>query len=251
MASMCFGLLDASDNRFGLSEAQQNAGVNPAEWGIRTPGKAVLDAPTIPESRIAMPFRTYHWGENADIMAAHAAAYPITARPVDPITARIVGGPVAGTVKAAPAPARPSVTLVTGNGGQADNPGPEDDGPGDPVGEYLTIDDPGPEISADITGPDAEIEAEPGDAEFEFADAPEKMTPDQARAAFATQLAEWTAQGRETFAPRDLYPLMEQTGMSRAWIQARIKNACEADNPVIERDDSAGVYRLLTPAGQR
>jgi hypothetical protein len=250
MASMCFGLLDAADNRFGLSEAQQNAGVNPAEWGIRTPGKAVLDAPTIPESRLAMPFRTYHWGENADVMAAHAAAYPITARPVDPITAQIVGGPVTAAVAAAPAPARPAVTLtrVTDDGGQGDNADLDDDGPGDPVGEYLTIEDPSPEISADITGPDAEIEADPGDAEFEFADAPEKMTPDQARGAFAGQLAAWAAEGRETFAPRDLYPLMEQTGMSRAWIQGRIKDACEADNAVIERDDSAGVYRRGAPA---
>ena len=34
------------------------------------------------------------------------------------------------------------------------------------------------------------------------------------------------------------------TGMSRAWIQARLKEACEADNGPIERDDNAGIYRL-------
>ena len=70
------------------------------------------------------------------------------------------------------------------------------------------------------------------------------MTPEDARAAFADQLAAWAGEGRETFAPRDLRPLMTATGMSRAWVQARLKEACEADGSPVERDDNAGVYRL-------
>jgi hypothetical protein len=251
MASMCFGLNDAKDCSYGLSEAQQDAGVNPAEWGTRYPGKAVLDAPTIPLDRIAMPLRTYSWGENADLMTAHAAAYPISARPVDPITAQICGGSTAGAVPAAPVPARPAVTLTRASGDehQADDAGSgEDDGPGNPVAEYLTIEDPSPDISADIPGPDAPIEADPDDAEFEFTDDGQKMTPDDARAEFARQLAAFAAEGRETFAPRDLYGLMERTGMKRGWLQARLKEACEADNPPIERDDNGGVYRILPGA---
>lgn len=256
MASMCFGLNDAGSNRYGLSTAQQDAGVDPSEWGTRYPGKAVLDAPTIPLDRIAMPLRTYSWGDNADLMAAHAAAYPISARPVDPITAQIVGGPAApaapatAAVPAAPAP-RPVAVLTRASGDehQGDNPAADDDdeGPGDPCAEYLTIPDPSPDISEDITDADAPIEPDPDDAEFEFTGTAEKMTPDDARAEFARQLADWAAEGRAEFAPRDLRDLMDRTGMSRAWVQARLKDACETDNPPIERDDNGGVYRLLSP----
>lgn len=244
MASMCFGLNDAADCRYGLSEAQQNAGVNPAEWGIRTPGKAVLDAPTIPENRIAMPLRTFHWGENADQMEAHAAAYPASHRPPDPITAQICGGTTMPATPA-PSPARDTITLTrpaTDDDGQADEP--EDS---NPIADYLTTEDPSPDITAQPVDPDEPIPADPDDEPFEF-DRGERMSPEAARAAFADQLAAWAAEGRETFAPRDLRDLMTRTGMSRAWIQARLKEACEADSAPIERDDNAGVYRLRTLA---
>jgi hypothetical protein len=242
MASMCFGLQDAADCRFGLSEAQQNAGVNPAEWGIRTPGKAVLDAPTIPESRIAMPLRTFHWGENADLMTEHAAAYPASARPPDPITAQICGG----TPSPAPAAAgqREAVTLTRATAAAADVEHQDQADDDDPCAEYLTGEDPSPDITAAVADPDAPIEPGPDDEPFEFGDDTGKMTPEDARAAFADQLAAWAGEGRETFAPRDLRPLMTATGMSRAWVQARLKEACEADGSPVERDDNAGVYRL-------
>jgi hypothetical protein len=252
MASMCFGLNDAADCKFGLSEAQQEANVNPAEWGTRYPGKAVLDAPTIPLDRIAMPLRTYAWGDNADLMAAHAAAYPASERPVDPITAQICSGAPAGKVPAAPVPARPSVKITRPTCTDDDEhqgTAPDEDDPGDPVGEVLaTVEDPSPLITADITDPfKAPIEPEPDDAEFEFAeDEHRKMTPEDARAEFAAELAAFASEGRETFSPKDLYGLMERTGMSRAWIQARLRDACEADNPPIERDENGGTYRLLT-----
>lgn len=256
MASMCFGLNDAADCRYGLSEKQQEAGVNPAEWGIRTPGKAVLDAPTIPESRVAMPLRTFHWGENADLMTEHAAAYPASARPVDAITAQMICG---GTPSPAPAPAGPpaaddghreAVTLTRAadvdDEHQADDDQADD---GDPCAEYLTAEDPSPDITVQLADPDAPIEPGPDDEPFEFADDTGKMTPDDARTAWADQLAAWAAEGRETFAPRDLRDLMARTGMSRAWVQARLKEACEADNGPIERDDNAGTYRLKVPVG--
>jgi hypothetical protein len=244
MASMCFGLNDPNDCRFGLSDRQQELGVNPAEWGIRTPGKAVLDAPTIPESRIAMPMRTFHWGENAELMTAHAAAYPAAARPPDPITAQICGGTTMPAITPAPGLARDTVTLTRpadpDDDGQADE---HDNDDTDPCAEYLTGEDPSPDITALAVDPDAPIQASPDDEPFEF-DQPEKMSPEDAREAFAGQLAAWTAEGRETFTPRDLRDLMTRTGMSRAWVQARLKEACEADNAPIERDDNAGTYRL-------
>jgi hypothetical protein len=257
MASMCFGLNDPLDCKYGLSEAQLNAGVNPAEWGIRHPGKAVLDAPTIPEELITMPLRTYDWGGNADIMAAHAAAYPASSRPVDPITAQICGGPALASgpltqvIPEAPAaaPVRPVVTLTTAAAGpddQADE-ADQDDVLGNPVAEYIGSDDddPSPDITAEATaaGPDAPIEPGPDDEPFEF-DTGQKMSPEDARAVFAAQLAEWRAGGRESFAPRDFGEVMSRTGMGRAWVQARLKDAIEADSPVIERDDSERCYRF-------
>jgi hypothetical protein len=248
MASMCFGLNDAADARYGLSEKQQEAGVNPAEWGIRTPGKAVLDAPTIPENRIAMPMRTFHWGENADVMAEHAAAYPAAARPPDPITAQICGGT---TMPALTGPSTDRDTVNLTRPAEHDDDQGDDDlaaADDDPVAEYLTAEDPSPDITAQHVDPDAPIEANPDDEPFEF-DQPEKMDPAAAREAFASQLAAWADEGRETCAPRDFRTLMATTGMSRAWIQARLKEACEADNGAIERDDNAGVYRLKVPVG--
>jgi hypothetical protein len=265
MASMCFGLNDPADNRFGLSEAQLNAGVNPAEWGTRHPGKAYLDAPTIPEGLITTPLRTYDWGGNDAAMTAHAAQWPAAMRPVDPITAKICGGPVASdgprTGLATDAPARPPLTdpswpTVTLTAPVDQAPGaddnqdqaPEDDSDpiGDPVGEYLDgADDPSPEITAAAIadGPDAPIEVEPDDIQFDFTPG-QQMSPEDARKVFADQLAEWREDGRETFAPRDFGPVMRKTGMGRAWVQARLKEAIESDAPVVERDDKQRCYRF-------
>ena len=255
MASMAFGLNDPADNRFALSEAQLNAGVNPAEWGTRHPGKAYLDAPTIPEALITTPLRTYDWGGNDALMSEHAAQWPATMRPVDPITAKICSGPVAsdgprtGLATDAPAssaPARPSVTLTE----PVDQAAEADPDPiGDPVGEYLDgTDDPSPEITAAAIadGPDAPIEGEPDDIPFDFQPGP-RMSPEDARKVFADQLAAWREDGRETFAPRDFGPVLRTTGMRRAWIQKQLKAEIEADAPTIERDDKARCYRFTDP----
>jgi hypothetical protein len=264
MASMCFGLNDPLDCKYGLSEAQLNAGVNPAEWGIRHPGKAVLDAPTIPEARITMPLRTFDWGGNADLMAAHAAEWPASMRPVDPITAQICAAPavssgprtgiMADRPAAGPAPARPVVTLAArpADDGQDQDQAPDDeDGIGDPVGEYLGTDpdDPSPDITAaaaalDDQGQAAALEASPDDEAFEF-DTGQKMTPEEARGVFAAQLATWRAEHRDSFAPRDFGTVMAKTGMGRAWVQARLREAIEADDPALVRDDNERCYRFL------
>jgi hypothetical protein len=262
MASMCFGLMDPQDCKYGLSTAQLNAGVDPSEWGTRHPGKAVLDANGIPEDRITMPLRTYDWGGNADLMNEHAAAWPASMRPVDAITAQICGGTIAaagprtGTTDGPAAVAvlgRPTVTLAAAPVPQDQDDTPEDDDEtdtddiGDPTAEYLEgAEDPSPDITAAAyaayaADPNAPIGPEPGDAPFEF-DVSEKMTPDDARAVFAAQLAAWRDAGRDEFAPKDFGDVMKTTGMGRAWIQARLKDLIDADEPALERGD--GVYRF-------
>lgn len=255
MASMCFGLNDPQDCRYGLSEAQQAAGVNPAEWGIRSPGKAVLDAPTIPVDRITMPLRTYSWGEGeraSSAMLAHATAYPAATRPVDPITARICGS--TAPARPAAAPARPSVTITAPASGHQDQDhedttmhDDDDDREemiGNPVADYLSEDtDPSPDITAQAIadGPDAPIAGEPDDMPFEFVGPAEKMTPEAARASLAELLTGWRASGMESFAPRDMRAWLATTGMGRAWLQARLREAVEAGT--LEYDpDSPGRY---------
>jgi hypothetical protein len=263
MASMCFGLSDPQDCKYGLSTAQLNAGVDPSEWGSRYPGKAVLDAETIPENRITMPLRGFDWGGNADLMTQHAAAWPASMRPVDPLTAQICNGPIAtaGPRTAPPAALavvdRPSVTLTPGPAPQADDDDDQAadvdddrDDIGDPIAEYMgDADDPSPDITeaAYLAGPDAPIEPGPDDEPFEF-DLGEKVTPDEARAILAAQLAAWREEGKESFIPNDFKHLY-RPGMSRQWIQARLKEDIESDHPTIELVDGPRTgYRFLALA---
>ncbi len=59
MAKWCFGVQDSSDASFGLSEIQAERGARPELWNNRQPGMAYLDAPGIPDERLAMPMRTF------------------------------------------------------------------------------------------------------------------------------------------------------------------------------------------------
>lgn len=99
LAKMCFGVDSSADASFGLSERQQDAGARPELWTNAQPGMAYLDAPSIPEGRIAMPMRTYAWGIDAagefdderanKAMRDHAAQWPASAKKVDATTAKL------------------------------------------------------------------------------------------------------------------------------------------------------------------
>lgn len=92
LAKMCFGVENSGDADFGLTEAQTKAGARPEQWGAKQPGMTYLDAPGMDPARIAMPMRTYAWGEDAQAaqtMTAHAAAWPATRVPADPFLERI------------------------------------------------------------------------------------------------------------------------------------------------------------------
>jgi hypothetical protein len=96
MGFWCFGLNDKDDNEFGLSDAQQEAGANPAQWGagkIQHIGKAFIDLPGIPESHIALPMRSYAYGpdlpSSTAAMREHAAKWPAESKPIDEFTLRL------------------------------------------------------------------------------------------------------------------------------------------------------------------
>lgn len=246
MASLCFGLGDPADARYGLSDKQQDAGAEPAQWGTDHPGMAYLHAPDTPADRIAMPLRTYAWGEDSAAIAAHAAQYPAAARPVDDLTAAVVGR---ADLPPAPAPGRELATLTRppapATRDDYDDETDDDMEDADVCAEYLATPDPDPGLTADIDDP---IEVQADDEPFDFVP-PVRMEPEAARAELADELAAWVADGREMFAPRDLRAVMDRTGMGRAWIQARLREALDdPDGPVWREDeDAAGVYRLRQP----
>ncbi|MCC5579124.1 hypothetical protein IMZ11_26205 [Microtetraspora sp. AC03309] len=221
LAKWCFGLENAGDAKFGLSEAQRDAGARPQLWANKQPGMSYLDAPSIPDERIAMPNRTWDWGEDDQEanarMRRHAEAWPANAKEVDEFTAIIYAnyGPDA----------------LAGDG-------QDDESEGSAVSEYVRTEDPSPEIEA---GPDDPIEAA-DDAKF-----PErtglKMEPGEARGVLLGHLQAWVREGRNEFATRDLCIVRQRTGLSRAWIIAQLNML--AEDGVIERDDARRSYRII------
>jgi hypothetical protein len=233
LAHMCFGLNDAADERFGLSDTQMDMGAHPAGWGTRFPGMAYLDCADTPQERLAMPLRTYSWGDDrtaAAAMAEHAQLYPASARPVDEITAAITGGPrttaggvtTAGTGWTAPA-SRPVAALTRAaddRDDQDDDNTYQDDEDEHVLDDYLTTDDPTPELEVDPEFPDSQVDPQDGDEPFEF-DTGDPVDPAEARALFFAHLKKLRDSGRTELAARDLRSIM-RPGMGRAWMHARL-----------------------------
>ena len=218
LARLTMGVADSDDASFGLSDLQQERNCRPELWQARQPGMAYLDAPSIPEDRISMPMRTWYWGKDDKAARAHAAAYPASARPLDELTAGILGA-------AASVP-------------------PEPDEDEDPIREYATEED--DEVSSDGDT----IEAPDPDSEFgrwQFAaGGGKKMAPDAARDLFRSTLQEWAEEGRDSFAMADLVELRELTGMSRPWVYKQLDLA--ADEDLIERHEEVAGKWLLRKA---
>ncbi len=106
-AKMCFGVADPHEAKFGLSSAQKDAGCTPELWGQRQQGMCYLDAPGIPEDYLAMPLRTWYWGEDDSIIKAHAAKYPISDRPYDDLMVKTLGVHTPAPMEATPTVVEP------------------------------------------------------------------------------------------------------------------------------------------------
>jgi hypothetical protein len=232
LAKMCFGVAESDDADFGLSELQQKRGARPELWQNKQPGMAYLDAPSIPDERIALPLRTFAWGatdeEGNTAMRAHAAEWPAAAKQVDKFTAQVMTPGGAAVLAAVP-----------DIGGGQDEDQEED---GDVVSEYLRTEDPNPDNQA---GPDDAID-DTGYDQFAFAPAQPasgKLTPEQARSALLAQIADWAAQGRQHFATKDLAPTWIGAGMTRQWAQNHLRRLV-ADG-VLDRDDQNARYVIV------
>jgi len=227
-AYVCFGVANSHDAKWGLSDEQEDAGAKPERWKNTKPGMAYLDAPGVAPERTAMPARFYDWGaddeQRVDNFAAHCAAYPASSRPVDPITARILGGQTAAAgVEAAPDDTE-DVSGVTR--------------------EYLK---PDPELDAEDAANPVDLDAPLQDVEDIPLGEPERMSPEDACMVLDRTLAGF-GDGRP-FAPRDLRGVLEATGFSRQWLQKQLKARVESGVLVYD-PESAEPYRVhvLEPA---
>lgn len=244
LAKACFGVESAQDAGFGLSDAQQDANARPELWSSKQPGMVYLDAPSIPEDRIAMPMRTYAWGldsagefddERANAaMRAHAAQWPAAAKPVDEGTAAISRLPGGAQALAAPAAALERPELTAGTDEEEDH--------SEVVEEYQTLDDPDPTVQA---GPDDEIPDLPeGEPPWEFAPPPVQLDAAERGAALMEHLQGLWDGGARDFATRDLRPLWKATDMTRQWAQKQLRRLVD-EAGVLGYDEDA--QRFLMP----
>ncbi|GHE28697.1 hypothetical protein GCM10017673_33990 [Streptosporangium violaceochromogenes] len=247
LAKMCFGVESAADAAFGLSEKQEDAGCRPELWTNAQPGMAYLDAPGIPEGRIAMPLRTFAWGLDDDgafdderantAMREHAAAWPASAKPVDEGTAALSRLPGGAQALAAPAAAleRPELVAAAEDDEEAEDHS-------DVVEEYQTLDDPDPAVQA---GPDDDIpDLDQGDPPWEFAPPGVRMSPAERGAALIAHLQGLWDAGSRDFATRDLRPLWESTDMSRQWAQKQLRRLVDEAGALGYDEDA---QRFLMP----
>lgn len=244
--SMCFGVQNDKDAAFGLPDYVLDAGATPERWQANRPGMCYLSAPGVPEEKMAIPIRTYLIEDAA--MREHAAAHPASGRPLDEVTVRAAGQVYAD--RTAPAdlvgddtPPVLDGEVVDGEVVDAADTHNDDEEVG-AIEDYQTTPDPDPAIKA---GLDDEIEVPDDDEGFTFTGRVEKMTPGEAFAELLAQLADWADDGRSDFATKDLKPLLDRTGYSRAWVIKQLKRL--ADDDVIDHGEHGGYVILKAPAG--
>lgn len=244
LANWCFGVANSADAAFGLSEAQQEAGARP-ELFADLPGMSYLGGPSIPADRIAMPQRAPMW--TSEQMKAHAAAYPATDRPLDPVTAKYLSTGPGGwanptTTTTTTAAAAPATQATAQTAAQESDMADDDSEVTGVAAEYARTEDPDPTMQADI---DTELADAAGEWSF---DTTTKMSPEQAQAVLRAAIERLRADNVTEFAPRDLKHVLERTKMGRSWIQKRLELMVKSGE--LEHDKDAGVYRFraLTPA---
>jgi hypothetical protein len=235
LAKTCFGVLDDQDASFGLSARQADAGCSPEHWGSSQPGMAYIDAPSIPDDRRIMPWRAFFWGDDSHLIAAHAAEWPATDRPLDHVTAAALADLAAAPVFPAENP-RPA-TVATA--------------PATTHPATLHVVEP-PEVAEGDDEPVADIEVDedtPFGAWKFGGDAPasEPMDAATARDVVRRQLNEWRLKGQTTFGIPELSAVRERTGRSRPWLYDVLAEF-ERDGVLRQRGTSPWTWEIQSAA---
>jgi len=223
LANICFGVKTSAAAKFGLSEMQEDSDqCHPELWSTRYPGKFYLDAPTIPEEYVLMAMRGDDWGKDTSLIAAHAARYPASARPLDhitapvllgepgvryPVTVKIPDGADLGTSTAPAAPSREQVRLHSVPDLAEDEPA--DSLPEDELEDDVKDDGELLEVPESLRGYILPADAEPA----------QRLDPDASRAVLTSQLGVWKQAGKLDFSYEDIVDagVLERTGRSRTW----------------------------------
>jgi hypothetical protein len=217
MAKWCFGVADTHEASFGLSDVQSSHDCEPELWGSRQPGMSYIDAPSIPDERLSMPMRTWFFGEDSDLISAHAAHFPARVE-LDQTTAAALGNGATSNV-----PAEDEDDVVTQYAGSED----DDD---------MKVDD--AELDQEIVA-----DTEP-DQVFQFANTAPAETVEPVKARLTVR--DWiVSKPGERFSASDLVELRKSVGYGRAWIY-KVLTEFEASG-LVEREDSRdGVTWLVT-----
>jgi hypothetical protein len=228
-SKVCFGVESSHDAKWGLTDAQDDAGARPEQWRAKYPAMAYADAGGVSPDRVAMAMRWFDWGpdDNARVknFREHCERYPAAARPVDPATARLLAKINGAAPTSAPAEGQTDTEVSN------------------VAREYLK---PDPELDAEDAGREVDPDAELADVPEMPLGGPTKMEPEQARAYLGNALQAF-ADGRP-FAPRDLAEVLAATGLGRGWLQKQLRIMAEAGR--LDHDKDSGTYRMrvLQPA---
>jgi len=210
LAYWCFGVNDARDAGFGLSEVQQMRDCNPALWNRRQPGMFYLDVPGVPEERVALPGRTCFWGNSDAIIRKHTDAWPVHVQ-LDKVTSDAMEN--------------------TDNMTEAKSD--------------AEVDAPVEDVHLEGVDENAPIELHPeGSVAFASPVDADSIDPVEARA----RLKQWiTDLDRGTFTAKDLVPFIREVGLDRTWIYKALHELEDETPPVIEQvEEAVGlVYRVV------
>ena len=279
LAKMCFGVAEESDAAFGLSPVQRDRNATPELWQDSQPGMCYLDASCIPDPYKAMAMRTWFWGEDTSRVAEFAAQYPAANRPLDRVTASVLGLQAAGQAQAVgmpagqdpgipPAGGRPNLRVV--QPADLDDDGVDDDelpagqpadgGNNNAAGQPASQeedDDMDPRNSLPPAGTDVdELDTDrpivaPGGVlgqtrwDASAADANRaRLSPEEARAAFDEKLHEMKAAGQDRFQLRDVIGVTDVAGRSRQWLYDVIAE-CVAASKLRETGGQPTTWMIL------
>lgn len=236
----CFGVLDTDDARFGLSAVQSDRGATPELWGVSQPGMHYLDAACIPDTRKAMPLRTWYWGEDDSVIRDHAETWPAQGRPLDPVTAPIFAAAIPAPTQTATA-TQAKATLHT-------VPPDELDQDGDTTQGEDTMHELSPEDAAPVEDIVNDENTPLGSWQFEGTPDPAKrLDPDQARRVFVDQLTDWKAHGKTQFGIPELSEVRARTGRGRAWLYTVLEEL-ERDRVISKAGGFPTVWQIEEPA---
>ena len=236
LESICMGVESAGDAQYGLSDEQQDHGCNPGKWGAKKPGMLYADIPGLPGPEYEfMEARSFYWGRDNSMFAAHAARYPAAERPLDHLSASILFPPERRT-RTTPN-TTPAATAATAQGDPVnpDQPPPPDlDDPDD--AEPTGYDDPA------LWGPDPDEAGtiEPLDPDHDAQIVPHRedtsperlpLSPEAAREALRRYIDRVANAGKRELSLADVLDLAnpespDYIDRSRTWLYPAIESLC-------------------------